>query len=129
MKRVQKRLTSFILAVLLLLSGMCFENSRADASFSDALNAVTIADAEQVSVSPAVRVEENVAGQVMHAVKQIRRAGERSGFRTGADFSYVELLPRSLYFSEAAIAEPIENEVLSNTVILDFIHQKDGKKA
>lgn len=155
----KKKFICLLLAVSMLLSGMCFEKVQADfllmnepqmetqavwdsvtnienrilglsntfdKSFQNQGNSSKMEIPESRIFSPEIRTEEIVNRSA--AVKSVKSAG-KTGQKIGGVVLYSYLLKNKSELSlEYSLLER-NSQTYSNTVIIRYIHQKDGKKA
>lgn len=124
---------SLLLVICMLLSGMCFERFETDSFFSykysKDTSSVLNSDSD-VSTSSKILVEEPLGQRdAITSSRQSRHSEERTGARTDLYLSFLEILPLNPALIFSSIADNLYNEIISNTVIINYIHQKDGKKA
>ena len=127
--------------VYILLWGMCFGNIQTDSSFVCTDISVS-AEEKSCSVSvlqPAGKTtplaqayEQEAFGQVDNALvlrHNMRRTNSRNG--RSSSFDCILLLIFSTFLFHFPPTRALEDfqEVISNTVIIDYIHRKDGQKS
>ncbi len=126
-----------------LLLGICFENVQADSSFaylnlSDEIceggadvGASAIRGAQKGIPEQQAFVPENTVqnGHALAPRRTARRAGARGNFAAVSCILAAGIFLSLFFFSQAAFFFDGLCEVVSNTVILRYIHVQDGEKA
>ena len=131
--RKQKHSLSVILIIFMLFLGTCYEDIHAGFSFTYRLNTQTdstLRSSQNTSLSNQAYLEES-PGKPIGSV--IRQAARRNSSKTGRD-TYLSLFTAGILWQFYPItfillSHSYGSEVHSNTVIIDYIHHKDGKKA
>ncbi len=129
-----KRWVNFILMFCILFSGISFDISRADSSVLHAVKteAHAIDTAEVLSVNRDICTNELIGARTHSAafMQEARVGGRRISGRTTliqlAQFALTEL---STSMSEKLSERVSVENACNSTVIITYIHNKDGKKA
>lgn len=130
----QHKSICFLLMISMLFLGMCFEDIEADSCFAYQLSVQTnstLRSMQNTSLSHQSFTEETTIGQPVSAI--IRQAAKRSCSRTGRN-SELDLLSAEILWHNFPTFFTLSSresgyEIPSNTVIVDYIHHKDGKKS
>lgn len=121
----------FLLAITMLISGMCFNSAKADSLFSckNSVNSTsTIHSFDNLWSHPEVRTEEISGVRILtSSIKSENRSGAHT--RLDCHLNSVEILSQNFFCYSTAVADDFYSEIRSNTVIINYIHQKDGKKS
>lgn len=130
--RKQNNIICLLLTAIMLLSGMCYEKVHADSLFSYeslADNTSSMDSSDSLADNTVLLLGELFSQRnVITSIRHTRQTDERTGPRTDLYLSFVDALPHySIFYSMAADVE-LYSEARSNTVIINFIHHKDGKK-
>lgn len=130
----QKKSICFLLMICMLFLGMCFENIQTDSFFSyetTTHSASTLRSGERTTLTSQVYQEETLARQdgITSFSQDVRRCFSRTTRGTALNLLFVDILPLIspiiLISSDCELAQ----ESSSRTVIVNYIHHKDGKKA
>ncbi len=133
MRRAGKHIVSFILALSMLFSGMCFENVKADSSLvypsMQEQKADVILHSADISSEEACTTE-MLGIRGISSIRQYvgRRVQSRKDAKAVLEFSYENSqlhLYSGFYAAAGSIAFP---KLCSGAVVLNYIHNKDGKK-
>lgn len=132
MQRRNQKILSYVLAILMLISGMCLGNVKADSFFASS------SDSKKVCLSDTINEElayvesctEEMLGHqsvanVVSAISNLRLKTENG---ESLAFLCVDILvPNTIYFyvTEDTVFSP---EKHCKTVTLNYIHNQDGKK-
>ena len=125
------KLICFILAITIVISGVCLSEIQANSYFScKQESSISTPDSSIRNVS-AYRTERLSQREVVSTIRQVRnltrRANSRTEFRIDICLSVVDILPQnSQYF--AALEESFHYETLCFAAILNYIHEQDGEK-
>ena len=123
----------FFLALAMILSGMCFDYAKADSllayEYSNEITS-TLDASDSLSENPDIRTEE-ISGSrlVSNSIKSERRGEEKASYRTDVCLSSVNIFAQDSTMLFTTVASELHNNIHSNTVIINYIHQQDGKKA
>lgn len=123
----------FITIFVLFVSGMCFENPETDSFFecniytSDS-SAIRLPDH---TVNSTTFCTQEMLGQsgFICSLYQIRRIDSKIQMCTPLQAACRESLPPLPVVSYFSVEGILRNEVFSQTAIIHFIQQQDGKKA
>ena len=131
MKR-NKNFICFLLAIAMLLSGMYFDNTKLDSLFSykNYSNVTsTLNSSDSLLANPEVRTEEISGSRVVaNSIKSERRSDEKNNSKTDLYLVFWETFPQNFTTFFNTIVSEFHNGIYSNAVIINYIHQKDGKK-
>lgn len=130
----QQKCIYFLFIIGMLFLGMCFENIQTGSSFSceNATHTVsTIRSSERTTLTKQVYHDETLTRE--DCVVSIRQAVRRTFTRTcrgiSLNLAFVDILPQFFPFICSSSDCELVKEFSSNTVIVNYIHHKDGKKA
>lgn len=129
-----KRWVNFILICCILFSGISFEMDRADSFISHAVKeeAHTLETAEMLSVNRDICTNELIGARTHGAtsLREARVGGRRiSGRINLAHAAQIARAELSAGISEVRLEQVAVENACSSTVIVSYIHNKDGKKA
>ena len=132
MKRNYQRILSMILAIFLLFSGMCLENTKADSNTlsSFAKQQVGLSDSLDAGYDCVQACTEEMLGQqnISSIIGVVRNSNVRRDSKQSFVVQFVNVSVHCLiHFNtiERAIVSP---EKHCENVILRYIHNQDGKK-
>lgn len=129
----QRKSLCFILILSMLFFGMCFENLEADSFLSYLLTTQAdsmLRSSQNTSLSQQVYIEDTLGRPVGNVIRlSERRNNSRIGRETDLDLLSAELLLQIFPITFILLSHFYGSEAHSNSVIVDYIHQKDGKKA
>lgn len=130
--RKNKNLLCLILAIAMIFSGMCSNSIKAD-SVLECLNlnnvTSTLDSSDDTSVPPEFRYEEISGARIVsNAIKSDRRSEEKTNHRTDSYLANSEILQQNFTSFFDYVACEISFDFHSATIIINYIHQKDGKK-
>lgn len=133
MKKIRNhKLICILLTIMIMISGICFEQLQANSYFSCRQEAaITKADStiREVSVYESLQLSQR---EVISSIQQVRVAGRRtnsrSEYETELCFFDVEILPQKSH-STSASEERSFSEHSYSVAILNYIHKQDGEKA
>lgn len=132
-RKIERHIISFILALSMLFSGMCFENVKADFSLEHI--AMQKPGNDMISYDTSISSEEACTAEMLgiRGISSIRQFINRSRYeRRDAKIS-LEFLHEDAqmhlysHFFAAANAVPFSKRYVG-AVVLNYIHSKDGKK-
>lgn len=129
----QKKSLCFLLMICILFLGMCVENNQADSFFSYESSTHTASALLGKRTTLTVQeytIESISKDDYITCFNQISHRSFTSGNRgTALSLLFVDILPQ--YSSLIQISSDIElaDESSCSTVIVNYIHHKDGKKA
>ncbi len=129
-----KRWINFILICCVLFSGICFEIGRADCLALRAVNeeVQTLESVEALSANRDFCTNEMIEACTSGSVslQAVRVNGRRISGRT-CQAQEIYLTPTDLFanISEIPMEQVIVENACNSTVIVSYIHNKDGKKA
>ena len=126
------KLMCMLLTIMIMISGICFEQLQANSYFScNQGAAITKADStiREVSVYESLQLSQR---EVISSIQQVRAAGRRTNSRSEYETELclfdVEVLPQKFH-STSASEECSFSEHLCSVAILNYIHKQDGEKA
>lgn len=134
LEKQKKSICSFFIIFVLFL-GMCFEKTQADSffsfsSFSHDTTAVICSIPKTASIDT-IYHENTLTEQDCSLEYQqlLRRFFSRAGKNIALILTFVDTLPQIFPTIKASSDCELTNESSSSTVIVNYIHHKDGKKA
>lgn len=132
----QKRSICFLSMICILFLGMCFENVQTDSSFSyssenTAHTASTFRSARHATLTNSFYKQGTLTNEdcVTNLRQAVRRTFTRANKSAALNLILVDILPQIspiIYTSSDCQLTP---EPFSNTIIVSYIHHKDGKKS
>lgn len=130
----QKKSICFLFMICILFLGMCFENVQTDSSFlceNTAHTVSTLRSTESPTLTDHVYRQETFSEQAyaVNLRQAVRRTFTRTNKGAALNLIFVDILPQispTIYTSSDC---ELIHESFSNTVIVNYIHHKDGKKA
>ena len=133
MKKIRNhKLIYMLLTIMIMISGICFEQLQADSYFSCKQEAaITKADStiQEVSAYESLQLKQR---EVIRSIRQVRTVGRRinsrSEYETELCLFDVEVLPQKFH-STSAGEECSFSEHLCSVAIINYIHKQDGEKA
>lgn len=133
-----KRLLSLLLVIALFFCGICYEEVPTY-SFFACTNATAFAknttseirSIEQVHFSNDYRCEELVREVFPASLinQAFRRIANKAGRTVSLDLLIVDLIPQYFYLSHNLSTDILSDFVHSHTILINYIHMKDGKKS
>lgn len=131
--RKQHKSLCFILILSMLFLGMCFEEVEADSFFAYQLAAQSdsvLRSNLNTSFSKQVYTEEAL-GRPVGSIVQVsaRRNHSKTGNETDISLSTAEHLLRTIPVTSTFVSSYYGALPQTSSMIVDYIHQKDGKKA
>lgn len=132
--RKKNNLICILLAIAIVFSGMCSDKIQTDSLFSYAnqtASTSTICSYDSLIPYTVIRTEELTgARQIANTFKRhSERLNDKSGSRPGLYAAFpAAILPEYLFFISCVTDMPIQ-EIVSNSIIITYIHNKDGKKS
>lgn len=133
-ERRYNRILGYILAVLMLLSGMCLENEMADSSFAfiqsyNPSNSYMCAVEEQFIENTPCTIEVLGTRTASFFISEVRRAASlKLGIRVTIFLLCAELVIRCISQAKTYGIRYDSNEPCHRMVVLSYIHKTDGKK-
>ena len=130
----QKKSLFFFIIIFMLFLGMCVENIQADSFFSyesSAHSASTLLSGKRITLtSQEYKVESYSKNDFFtNSCSVIRRPFSRSNKSTALSLLFVDILPLIFPFIQTSCDYELTDESSCSTVIIHYIHRKDGKKA
>ena len=130
----QKKSLCFLLMICMLFLGMCVENVQADSFFSyesSAHTASTLLSGDRTTLTAQEYTVENISrDECFTSTSQIvRRSFNRSTRGTALSLLFMDILPQISPFIQMSSDLELADESSCSTVIVNYIHHKDGKKA
>ena len=130
----QKKSICVLLIISMLFLGMCFESVQAGSSFScesTTFTTSTIRSTERTTLTSQIYAEETLAWQdcITSFQQAVRLTFSRTTRGIALYLALVDILPQvsPIYYTSSNCE--LSKESSSNTIIINFIHHKDGKKA
>lgn len=133
MKVLNNKLACFIVAIMLLFTGMCSGIQEADSFFAYNMQqpkATVLSTSGNIQDSYVRYTRESIssARDVLMMTSMARRVCMRVGTRMPLVLSQVEIPSQILFIYLLTVGAIISQTISNETVILRFIHHKDGKK-
>lgn len=132
MKKIRnQKWACLVLAVIVMISGICLERVPADAFFSCVKNtSFTGIDHTDKELS-VYRAESLNQREVLNSLRVSRRDGRRSQTRVASVFCSlnVDILPHIFHLNQRKGDDRYGYETWSSLAILTYIHNQDGEKA
>ena len=130
----QKKSLCFLLMICMLFLGMCVESVQADSFFSyesSAHTASTLLSGERTTLTAQEYPVETISRDEYFTSSSqiIRRSFSRNNRGTALSLLFVDTLPQISPFIQASSDIELTAESSCSTVIVNYIHHKDGKKA
>lgn len=130
-KTRNQKYACLLLAVIVMISGICLERVPADAFFSCTKNStITRSDSTYKDLS-LCRTETLNQREVLNSLCLAKREGRRGQARAAAAlyFSNADILPHIFQSNQGKGEETQGYEILCSLVVLTYIHNQDGEKA
>lgn len=133
MKVLNNKLACFIVAMMLLFTGMCSGIHEADSFFAynmqqPKLTVLSTSGNIQDSYVSYTRESISSARDVLMITSMARRLCVRVGTRVPVVLSQMERTSQFLFIYLITVGAIIFKTISNDTAILRFIHHKDGKK-
>lgn len=133
MRKVRNhKLICFLLAIAMVISGVCLSEVQANSYFSCKQESTISAPNNTIQHVSAYKTERLSQREVVSTIRQARnltkRANSRMEYRIDTCLSTVDILPQNsqcLY----AIDNALYYEISCSIAILNYIHEQDGEKA
>lgn len=135
--RSRDRIICCILAIALLISGVCFDNVKADTlvsadqiSYSQSQSVCETLSAQNTYVSPSEGCTHEMLGRRSSAasITEAKKNAAKTMSHVSSMLTYVENQPHNLGTILGMVVREPDSEFPSNTIIIHFIHSQDGKK-
>ena len=131
--RKQHKSICFILILSMLFLGMCFENIEADSSLAYQLVSQadsTLRSSQNTSLFRQIYMEESIGRPVGNSIQlNARRNNSRTGRGTDVSLLSADILLQTFPHTSIVLSPIYGSASHSTSVIVDYIHHKDGKKA
>ncbi len=132
LKERYNKFICYILALLVLFSGMCLENIKTDSSFAFKTvksndSYVKNLDTEFIN-NESCSVEMLGVRNVSRLVRNIRRVTYRTDVRSFSCLVCADILAQNISNYYAVVEQVDLPALFGKAAILNFIHNKDGKK-
>lgn len=130
----QKKSLCFFLIICMLFLGMCVENIQADSFFSyesSAHSASSLLSGERTTLTTQEYLVSNISKDecITNSNQVIPRSFIRNSKGTALSLLFVDLLPLIFPLIQTSSDDELTNESYFSTIIINYIHHKDGKKA
>ncbi len=130
----QKKSLCFFIMICMLFLGMCVEYIQTDSFFSyesSAHSASTLLSGERITLTSQEYKAENISKDecFTNSSHVIRRSFNRSNKGAALSLLFVDILPLIFSFIQTSTDYELANESSCSTIIVNYIHHKDGKKA
>lgn len=130
----QKKCLYFIIMVCMLFLGMCVEKIQSDSFFSyesSAHSASTLLSGKRITLTTQEYKVENISKEECFSSSNpvIRRSFSRGNKGIALGLLFVDILPLFFPFIQTSSDYELATESSCSTMIVNYIHHKDGKKA
>lgn len=129
----KNNLICLFLALAIVLSGMCFDYANADFLLSyehSNKTTSTLNATDNRSENPDVRIEDISCSHLINSsIKSEKRGDESTISRSEAYLPSLVIFALNTTRLFTTVSDELHNSIYSNTVIVNYIHQKDGKKS
>lgn len=130
----QKKSLCFFLIIGILFLGVCAENIQADSFFSyesSTHSASPLLSGERTTLTTQEYLVSNISKDecITNSNQVIPRSFIRSSKGTALCLLFVDLLPLIFPLIQTSSDDELTNESYFRTIIINYIHHKDGKKA
>lgn len=127
-----KKCLGIILAIMMIISGMCFTGLKADSVFRYVL---LERETSEILTLPVFSIDEQGSADELSGMSLVNTIMERTselpleiGVRTGMAFFLPAVLPKSSQYHTGVIRLLAVQAADSRNIIIRYIHQKDGLK-
>lgn len=130
----QKKSLCFFLIIGILFLGVCPENIQADSFFSyesSTHSASSLLSGERTTLTTQEYLVSNISKDecITNSNQVIPRSFIRNSKGTALCLLFVDLLPLIFPLIQTSSDDELTNESYFSTIIINYIHHKDGKKA
>lgn len=130
----QKKSLCFFLIIGILFLGVCAENIQADSFFSyesSTHSASSLLSGERTTLTTQEYLVSNISKDecITNSSQVIPRSFIRNSKGTALCLLFVDLLPLIFPLIQTSSDDELTNESYFSTIIINYIHHKDGKKA
>ena len=130
----QKKSLCFFLIIGILFLGVCAENIQADSFFSyesSTHSASSLLSGERTTLTTQEYLVSNISKDecITNSNQVIPRSFIRNSKGTALCLLFVNLLPLIFPLIQTSSDDELTNESYFSTIIINYIHHKDGKKA
>lgn len=130
----QKKSLCFFLIIGILFLGVCAENIQADSFFSyesSTHSASSLLSGERTTLTTQEYLVSNISKDecITNSNQVIPRSFIRNSKGTALSLLFVDLLPLIFPLIQTSSDDELTNESYFSTIIINYIHHKDGKKA
>lgn len=129
----QKKSLCFLLMICILFLGMCIDNNQADSFFSyesSVHTASTLLGKGTTLTAQEYTIESISKDEYFTGSCQIARRSFSPGNKgTSLSLLFVDILPQNSSLTQISSDIELADESSCSTVIVNYIHHKDGKKA
>lgn len=129
----QKKSLCFLLMICILFLGMCIDNNQADSFFSyesSVHTASTLLGKGTTLTAQEYTIESISKDEYFIGSSQIARRSFSPGNKgTSLSLLFVDILPQNSSLTQISSDIELADEFSCSTVIVNYIHHKDGKKA
>lgn len=130
----QKKSLCFFLIIGILFLGVCAENIQADSFFSyesSTHSASSLLSGERTTLTTQEYLVSNISKDecITNSNQVIPRSFIRNSKGTALCLLFVDLLPLIFPLIQTSSDDELTNESYFSTIIINYIHHKDGKKA
>ncbi len=132
MKKIRNhKLISLLLAIAIVISGVCLSEIQANSSFSCKEESVISAIENSIRNVSAYRTERLSQREVVSTIRQAKNLAKRISSRTEEHIAFclsvADVLPQSPQYN-AALEDSFLYETLCFVAIINYIHEQDGEK-
>ena len=132
MRKVRNhKLICFLLAIAMVISGVCLSEVQANSYFSCKQESTISAPNNTIQHVSAYKTERLSQREVVSTIRQARnltkRANSRIEYRIDTYLSAVDVLPQNPHYL-SAIESTLYCETSCSIAILNYIHKQDGEK-
>lgn len=128
----QKKSLCFLLVICILFLGMCIDNNQANSFFScesSVHTASTLLGKRTSLTAQEYTIESISKDEYFTASCQIARRSFNPGNKgTSLSLLFVDILPQNFSLTQISSDIELTDESSCSTVIVNYIHHKDGKK-
>lgn len=130
----QKKSLCFFLIIGILFLGVCAENIQADSFFSyesSTHSASSLLSGERTTLTTQEYLVSNISKDecITNSNQVIPRSFIRNSKGAALCLLFVDLLPLIFPLIQTSSDDELTNESYFSTIIINYIHHKDGKKA
>lgn len=125
------KLMSVMLAIVIMISGICLNEIQANSYFSCKQESHISSPDNTIDEGSVYRTERLSQREVISSIRQVRLNTRRANSKTENEIGFcpfdVDILPQRFH-SISAVEERLYYETLCSIAILNYIHEQDGEK-